>query len=37
MREDLALLGLGYCIAVLITAIAALIYWNFFEPENGDR
>lgn len=36
MQEDLALLGLGYCLAVLATAVIALIWWNFFEPENGD-
>jgi len=36
MQQHLAYLALGYVAAVFATAIIALIYWNFFEPENGD-
>lgn len=37
MQEQLAIIALGYCLAVMITAIVALVYWNFFEPQGHEH
>jgi hypothetical protein len=37
MEINIAIIALGYCLAVLITGIVALVHWNFFEPQGHEH